>query len=539
MVNLPVPRRDVWLVFMLALVVRALAALPQTQPNYMDAAYYAVGGQRLAQGEGFTDPYVWNYLDQPQSLPHPSHLYWMPLPSILAALSQSVFGLNYRAAQLPFVLLAALLPVLTFFIAWRISPSRRHAWLAALLTIFSAFYLPYWGVPESFAPFAVFGAAALYWGRPETLLNRKQFLLAGSCAGLAHLSRADGVLLLAVLFLAQFQITRLENKRIRIFILQPSAFVLLLIGYGLVVLPWFLRNLAVIGTPLSSAGSQALWLCRYDELFAYGVRFDVNHLLDCGFDDVLLAKLNGVASGALHWLAEVGLIFLAPLIVIGLWQRRGAVILRAALLYATLLFLSMTVAFTFAGDRGGLFHSSGALLPYADAAVPIGLEALIGWIAQRRRTWKVSTARSVFSAALVVMAVGLSVFVYRGRVIGLDASRPVWNQPGETDQAIGRWLREQARHEESQSDPAGEDPIVLVNNPPLFTYYTGLSSIVIPYGNVGDLLAAARQFGARWLVLDVNRPEPLANLYANPSSVPQLRLVAAFDSALLFEIVTF
>ncbi len=78
-------RRDVWLIFGLALLVRVLAALPQTQPNYMDAAYYLVGGQRLAQGYGFTDPYVWHYLDQPQALPHPSHLYWMPLPSILVA----------------------------------------------------------------------------------------------------------------------------------------------------------------------------------------------------------------------------------------------------------------------------------------------------------------------------------------------------------------------------------------------------------------------------------------------------------------------
>ena len=73
------PRREVWLIFGLALLVRVLAALPQTQPNYMDAAYYLVGGQRLAQGFGFNDPYVWNYLDQPIGLPHPSHLYWMPL----------------------------------------------------------------------------------------------------------------------------------------------------------------------------------------------------------------------------------------------------------------------------------------------------------------------------------------------------------------------------------------------------------------------------------------------------------------------------
>src|SRR5512140_2598180 len=112
-------RRDRWIIFALALIVRAIAALPQAQPNYMDAAYYTVGGQRLAQGYGFNDPYIWNYLDQPASLPHPSHLYWMPLPSILVAGSAAILGISYRAAQLPFILLSALLPLITCAVAWQ------------------------------------------------------------------------------------------------------------------------------------------------------------------------------------------------------------------------------------------------------------------------------------------------------------------------------------------------------------------------------------------------------------------------------------
>ncbi len=539
---------DRWLVFALALFVRVLAALPQTQPNYMDAAYYLVGGQRLVQGYGFNDPYVWNYLDQPIGLPHPSHLYWMPLPSILVAMSQALFGVNYRAAQIPFVLLSAVLPVIAYAVAWHVSASRRNAWIAALLTIFSAYYLPYWGVPESFAPFAVFGALALYWGilRPPTLslpvsaerrdgwpsgrggwsAGQWRLLAAGICAGLAHLSRADGVLLLLALFLAQIHRTKTEDARSKHFSLRLSAFSLILLGYGLVMLPWFLRNLSVIGAPLSAAGSQTMWQCTYDELFTYGIRFDLNHLLGCGLDRVAAAKVNGVLSGALHWLAEVGMIFLAPLIVVGAWQKRREIVLRAALLYAGLLFVAMTLIFTLAGDRGGLFHSSGALLPFAYAIVPIGLEAIIGWIAVRRRTWKASTARSVFSGALIVLAMGLSVVIYRGRVIGADGQNPIWNQAGVVDKTIGLWL----------ADRDAADSIVMVNNPPSFTYDTGLRSIVIPNGTVDDLLRAARQFGARWLVLDANRPEPLANLYANPSSERRLSLRATFDGVYVLEI---
>jgi hypothetical protein len=527
-------RRDVGLIFGLAVLVRILAALPQTQPNYMDAAYYLVGGQRLAQGLGFTDPYVWNYLDQPATLPQPSHLYWMPLPSILAAISQSIFGVNYRAAQIPFVLLSAALPVLAYLIAQRVSGVRRHAWVAALLTIFSPFYLPYWGVPESFAPFAVSGALALYWAASAT---KWKWLAAGACAGLAHLSRADGVLLLLPLLLIQIRLHDPAGRR-TIFILHTShlhlqqaaaqvqvSLILVFIGYFGVMLPWLLRNLSVIGAPLSTAGAQTIWMCQYDELFAYGRQFDLRHLLSC--DNVLAARLNGLASGAVHWLAEAGMIFLAPFIVIGLWRERSTRLFQAALWYAALLFVAMTLIFTLAGDRGGLFHSTGALLPFVYAAAPIGLDAAIDWIALRRRSWRAATAKKVFSAAFIAYAVLLSVFVYRGRVIGADLSDPAWNQSDRVYATIGQWLRDQGE----------ADPIVVVNNPPGFTYQTGLPAIVVPYGGESDLLRAADQFGATWLVLDENRPEPLARVYAEPGATEHLKLSAEFNQANVYKIL--
>ncbi len=514
------------LVFALALLVRVIAALPQDQPNYMDAAYYTVGGQRLAQGFGLNDPYVWNYLDQPTNLPHPSHLYWMPLPSILVVVSQSIFGVSYRAAQIPFVLLAALLPVLAYLIASRISSVRRHAWMAALLTMFSPFYLPYWGVPESFAPFAVAGALALYWACAEA---KWKLLAAGACVGLAHLSRADGALLLLPVLLIQIRL-RDANGHKRVFILHPSAFILLLVGYGLVMLPWFWRNLNVIGAPLSTAGSQTIWMCNYDELFAYGQQFDLAHLLGCG--NVIATRLNGVTSGLVHWLAEAGMIFLAPLIVIGLWRDRGARLFQAAAGYAVLLFAAMTLVFTLAGDRGGLFHSTGALLPFFYAAAPLGLDAVIDGMARRRRTWQAVTAKQVFGAAFVVYAIVLSLFIYRGRVIGPDWNDPIWNQADRVYDSIGQWLREQSRRDRGETDP-----IVMVNNPPGFYYRTGFSSIVVPYGDVNDLLNAAQQFGARWLILDANRPEQLAALYAQSDTEPQLRLRQVMGPVQLYEII--
>ena len=154
-------RRDLALIFGLALVVRGLAALPQQQPSYFDAAYYYVNGVNLAEGRGFVEDFVWNYLDHPGPPPQPSHLYWMPLTSILAAVGMIVGGVSYRAAQIPFVVLSALVAPITYWLAYLLAGQRRSSWLAGLLAVFSGFYVPYWTAIDNFTPFAVFGSLAL------------------------------------------------------------------------------------------------------------------------------------------------------------------------------------------------------------------------------------------------------------------------------------------------------------------------------------------------------------------------------------------
>ncbi|HZY44241.1 MAG TPA: glycosyltransferase family 39 protein [Anaerolineae bacterium] len=519
---------QVWIVLFLALIIRLVAALPQSQPNYMDATYYTVGGQRLAQGYGFNDPYVWNYLDQPTTLPHPSHVYWMPLASMLVGISESIFGISYRAAQIPFIVLSALLSLIAFSVAWRLSSSRRAAWIAALLTIFSGFYVPYWGVPESFAPFAVFGSLALYLSVDRTA---RRLFLAGLCAGLAHLSRADGVLLLIPMLWIQFRDEggAMKDEKRQSYRFRPdlSPLIFIFMGYFLIMLPWFIRNSVAIGAPLSAAGTQAAYVCNYDELFSFNAQLDLNHLINCGAGQVLLDKLTGLGTNLIHLMAEDGLIFLAPLIAIGVWKLRRERVYQAVIIYLVLLYLVMSIIFTFAGERGGLFHSSSALLPFFFAAVPIGLDAIIDRIAARRRTWNARQARSIFGSFIVILAVALSVSLWFGRVIGANVADPIWNQADRVYDSIGQWLTDQGEH----------DPIVMVNNPPSFYYHTGLRSIVIPAGDVNPLLLAADQFGAGWLVLDPNHVHALDALYAGSEINPRLEHVNDFASIQVYRIV--
>ena len=122
---------DFVLLLGLSLAIRLVLVLPQSQPSYMDAAYSYDIALNLARGEGWVEPFLWNYLNNPTGIPHPSHLYWMPMPTIVAWVGLAILGQSYRAAQAPFALLSALLPLVSYWVAVETTGRRRDGFLHA------------------------------------------------------------------------------------------------------------------------------------------------------------------------------------------------------------------------------------------------------------------------------------------------------------------------------------------------------------------------------------------------------------------------
>jgi len=501
--------RDLWGLFFLSLAVRLAVALLIAQPGYMDAYYYAVGAGRLAAGDGFEEPFLWNYLDDPAGIPHPGFLYWMPLPSILAAPFVALSGRSFLAAQLPFALLSALLPLVSYAVAREGTGVRRHAWAAGLLTIFSGFFFPYWTLPETFAPFALFAALALWLaGRGSGRVSLS--LSSGVLVGLAHLTRADGVLLLPVVALAPLVPPKAGGARrtARSAVRHIPPVVL---GYLLVMAPWFARNLSLIGAPLSPAGSKTLWLTDYDDLFCYHCDLSPVTYLAWGWGNILSSKLSALWVNLQRLLAEDCLVFLFPFVLIGLWRLRRRPPFTLSLTYLLLIYLAHSLAFTFPGWRGGFFHSSAALLPFFFAAGVEGIDAAVSRAARRRRGWNAAQARVVFTVAAVVLAVGLSAYVAMPSIAG-------WNRADQAYRQIGRWLEARA--------PDGT--IVMVGNPPGLYYHAGVPTVVVPNGDVDTLLEVCARYDVAYVVLDANRPGGLATLYAGEGA-RGLELVTTFD----------
>ncbi len=510
-------KRTLLLLAILGLAVSVLTAWLQSEPGYMDADYYYMGGARLAGGHGFTEPVLWNYLDDPEGLPHPSHAYWMPLTSILAAAGLILVPwAGFSGAQIGFVLAAALVPPLTGYLAYRLNdgletPARRRAaLLAGLLALFSGYYLRFMTTTDTFALYMLLGGLfCLVW--LADLRNRPAGAFAlGMLAGLMHLARAEGFIWLFPALLSVFLFQ--SGRRV-----WPVP----LAGYLLVMGPWFLRNSVAFGSALPAGNSSALWFTEYDQLFAYPAsEIGFSSWWSAGPGPLLAARISAGWQNLQSALAVQGVIFLGPLMVYGGLRLRGKPVVRMGAGMWALLFILMSLIFPFAGARGGYFHAGAALQPLLWALVPAGLGAFVGWGA-RQRGWRRDQARRVFGSSLVVFALLVSLFLFLPS-LPIGAAHSQNNLDSTVEAALMA---------------AGADPadIVMVNNPPGYFIRTGRAAIVIPHGGEPAILAAGRRYGARYLVLESQ--QGLVDLYEKPRGRPGLQYIGDAGTARLFEVL--
>ena len=494
---------------LLGLLVVSLSAAFERVPGYMDAEYYTAIGMRLASGEGFSEPFIWNYLDDPSAIPHPSNLYWMPLPSMLAAGGMLLFGDGWRAAQLPFILLGGLLPVLTAFVALRITHDDRTAWLAGLLAVFPGFFLPYLSTVDSFAIYAVLGSLILLL-LAKTDMDWRASFLAGLMIALAHLTRADGI----VFFLpAGAAILSVKTGRLR-------RLVFLACGYLLGIAPWWVRNLQVLGTLMPNT-STAFWFTAYNDLFAFPAdQINFQRWLASGWAAILEARLDALIVNSQRVVAEIGMVLLFPFSLVGGWSLRKTRLIWLSGLYFIGVFGLMTVIFPFAGANGGMFHSGAALLPVVLSLAPVGIERIVTLVSERRK-WRQGEAVRVFQGAAVTMMFVLTMWITAGK-LGTSPLGGNWSSTHAEYQRYGRTLAAYGLAERTGA----------VNNPPGYFLANGGETVVIPDGDVSTLQQVVQRYDVAWVLLEANHPPALADLYRQPDSLPWLeRLATVEDSA--------
>ncbi len=523
-------RRVLLILFLIGLVVPIAIACFQSLPGYMDADYYFGGGIQLASGKGFTEPYLWNYLSDPAGLPTPSHAYWMPLASIVAALGMWLTGqTTFTAARLGFILLAALVPPLTALLAFRLTANRTLSLLSGLLACFPIYYAPFLPVTDNYAIYMVLGAVYFLLLSSLATSSKHSFLLffgLGILSALFSLARSDGLLWLGIsLLIVLWQANRLSPFKssflhFTFYVFRFSLFVFL--GFLLLMSPWYARNLSTFGTLMAPGGSRALWLTNYNDTFAYPAsQLTMQSWLASGWTSILQARLGALKLNLLNAFAAQGGIFLLPFILIGLWKLRNDLRVRVAALAWVLLLLVMTIVFPFAGARGAFFHAGAALQPLWWIMAPLGLDVVVRFI--RSRGMFDERAFAIFGGALVGMSVLMTTVIFVIRVA------PGWAREDGPYVGVEKFLVQQG---------APKDAIVIVRNPPGYNIVSGRPAIALPVGGLPAILAVAGRFQARYLVLEPEGTSgDLQVLYDQPNSNPSFHYLGATDGNRIYEIL--
>jgi len=523
--------RSYLILFIIGFGIFTFVSIFQQSPGYMDADYYLAGGIRLAGGYGFNEEIIWNYLDDPSGIPHPSHAYWMPAASLLAALGMKVFGVkDFFAAQIPFILIAALIPPLTAALSFSILHKRSLAILAGLFALLPGFYLPFLSTSDTFGFYMLFGGAffiivGLKWDPPQKFLGIS--ILLGLLAGFMHFTRAEGILWFGLSLLVVGIKVYNEQRPLHLFRRLSLGIVFCAIGYLIVMGPWMLRSMNLFDAPFAPGGSRAFWITSYDELYTYPAKIlTVQRWLESGFRQILEARLWAAGQNLQSALAVQGVIILAPCILIGLWQRRMDLRVRIGVLAWLLIFIIMTFIFPFQGARGGFFHAMAALQPLYWSVAPLGLERAINWIGERRN-WNLAQAQAFLRIGLLGLLCLLTILVTVNRIWESEGNQSAWNKSFKHYLQVEKSLQEWGAS-------AGE--LVLVSNAPGYYIANQRPAFSIPYGNLTTTLNLMQHYNVSYLILEIDQIQGEQSIYDQPGNQPGLDYLGTIEKTHIFRV---
>ncbi len=511
---------DLFLTWVGGLVVVILAAAFQKTPGYMDAEYYYAGAKLIWRGEFHREPYIWNYLSDPQGLPTPSYTYWMPLASLTAYFGMLIGrGEDFVNARIPFILLSSFIPPLTYWLGVRLSKQRFVALFAGMMAWFPMFYLAYLPTTDTFALYMILGTLWIIFADLMPKLRWDYSLFAGMICGLMHLARADGFIWMLLfgcfMVIEQFVSRKFGSKQI-VFVKIVSVF---LVGYALMMVGWYGRNLLEFGSLFPPGNQRALFLRTYNDLFRYPPsELNLTYLLQGGIYPILCDRMYALSQNLLSLLAVQTEIVLAPLFILGYWKRkREPIIVKSSLAWLAIFGL-MSLVFPHAGWRGGYFHAAAAFQPFIWCLSGEGLGVFVEW-GMKNRQWEPSQAIRVFSLFIIAFLLALTCFVYYTRVIGVRSSQESWNET----------LRRQSQICDSVNKIFAKEHFpnsgVMINNPVGFYLVCEHPAVSVPVGGEKSVKLVAQRFNIHYLILEKDHPPELAHYFFNPQDSSLLTLI--------------
>jgi dolichyl-phosphate-mannose-protein mannosyltransferase len=475
-----------------AALVRLVLIALYPDPAYVDSYYYVNVARALQAGHGFNIDFIWTFVDlggsipaQP-TLPIPSNAHWMPLAALVQVPFLAVLGPTAWASALPFALIGSLAAPMTWGFATE-AGARRDVALGAGLLVAVPAAVVFMAQPDNFSLYQPIVLGALWLGARGLKGDARAFATAGALVGLAMLARNDGVLVGAALGLL-FLWDRYRAWRTARPAALPWWSAIASLGlFGLVMAPWWARQLAVFGSiSPSSASGRILWIRSLAEMNSIEGHPTLSTFLGQGLGPLVSSRLVGLAEAIVSFVVLVAGLVLAPLMVVGVWLRRRSPEFAPFFVYAAILFAFSALVSAVHVPNGTFIHSAIALAPQASILALEGVVGLVAWVAVRRRGWDAAEASRVFvgGAVALTMLVGIG-FSF--------ATRTAWAEERAIKVATGTALTQAG---------AAPNEVVMSLDTGGVKYWTGHPGVVAPDDPIATVERVARAYGARWLLVE-------------------------------------
>ncbi len=444
----------------------------------LDSSYYHLVAERLLQGKGFTEPFIWYHLREFDALTHPLD-YWQPLGIVLYAGARGVAGVEGEILMNRIAW--ALLAILVFHEVRKKFGNWFLAFLAFLFTSCAGKYGFYIATTDNVMFYAVMGfflfrnlATRVDGNRAELI---RQGILVGFVTALMSLTRVEGVFFAFLGFL--WLPFKLKNWK--------GTFAGIAI-FALTVSPWVARNLMVTGKPWPS-NPKAFFLHEYKEMFELDFPGTFENFAKKGWGPIVAQKLDGIRKNMADLFMVPNHILLAPFWVFGiwtLWNSYGAVLL----VFHVFFLLVCGILFTVQSLQGTTLHLASAFLP-ANAIVVAG--AFDGCFRGFISHWTPNLKRSL----VLLFGAWIVAFSLMGAHYSISSYT-------EAKQPYKDFL---------SKNPIPREDRVVSSFPMYVNVISGNEGVLAPYIDPRSTVVLADRFSCDWILIDTRAHTNIASSY--------------------------
>ena len=465
-------KKAILIVFLFSLVILCVASAFVKPQASMDAAYYHIMADKLQQGKGFSEPVVWHYLHEYDSLNHPMD-YWMPLGIILYKVARFPFG--EAGEVLLNILLWSILVSAVFYDVKTKTDSYFYSLFAAITLLFCGRNLFYLLTTDNIVFYAVLG----YFFLRITAQQKQNSVVLAILAGLITLTRIEGLIIaflggvLTVFYTRSFK--------------QTGLYILVFL---LVVSPWMIRNYMILGKVWTS-NTGALFIQNYEDLFREDYKGSLSYLLKPGLDQLFKQRLFGLWDSFINLIVVPSQFVFLPLWLIALVKLRNRLVLNFGMLVG-LFWLLCGILFTHQAIKGTSMHISAFF--YGGYAYLSGCGF---YYLQQHKKYKQGFIKFVAIILVVWVILFSLISIYK------------LNKRYDMDNSPYIELFNNFKFENKSG-------AAIVSAYPIYVYYlTGVQGVVSGFIDVATTVDTAQKFSCDYILLDSRANETEVEDYSN------------------------